>query len=473
MKLILDEVASAMIQRYQINFTRQDVASLWFLCKQYVSVLLDSQVVVYYIKPGNLTVNDCSEDAIGSCVGGVERGDFKCNDLEQEEDIEDGSKKPKMIYLSANANLNDQVSVSDPEFRATLSETTEMINLLLMLINDDHSDELMLLRSNPYAPVSAYINNIYTMKGITESAVNDIEDHIRKGLEIYNEKVGDLFNPGSANLILQDHPKKGTSVRDLVERVAKDCNELRSLIGQCEAHRKVGETALNCQSSRSHQIVKLTIESRSRENSTHAESFVASLNLVDLAGSEFAEQAETRRVRQLKSAIRALSVGDRVKYRDSNLTRLLKPSLGGNSRSAIICTISPASSHLEQSRSTLSFGSNAKKVKNTAEVNVLTTGLELERAKKKKRTRRASFEPIIRSPAVSPENESDSEEDIWLERKRSVLARNRQFKKKKRKCKCNCFASSRCMNKRCSCFMGNDSCSTECVIDCANYSDGD
>lgn len=199
----------------------------------------------------------------------------------------------------------------------------------------------------------------------------------------------------------------------------------------------------------------------------------------------------------LKSAIRALSVGDRVKYRDSNLTRLLKPSLGGNSRSAIICTISPASSHLEQSRSTLSFASNAKKVKNTAEVNVvvsekqqlkqlqdkvasleadnskLTTELELERAKKKKRTRRASFEPIIRSPAVFPENESDSEEDIWLERKRSVLARNRQFKKKKRKCKCNCSASSRCMNKRCSCFIGNDSCSTECVIDCANYSDGD
>lgn len=109
-----------------------------------------------------------------------------------------------------------------------------------------------------------------------------------------------MFNPGSTNLILQDHPEKGTSVRDLVERVAKDCNELRSLIGQCEAHRKVGETVLNCQSSRSHQIVKLTIESRSHENSTHAESFVASLNLVDLAGSEFAEQAETRGVRQIE-----------------------------------------------------------------------------------------------------------------------------------------------------------------------------
>ncbi|XP_026384281.1 keratin, type I cytoskeletal 10-like [Papaver somniferum] len=151
MKLILDEVASAMIQQYRINFTRQDVASLWFLCKQYVSFLRDSQAVVYYIKPGNLTVNDCSEDDIGSCVGEVESKDFKCNDLEQEEDIEDGNKKPKMIYLSANANLNDQVSVSDREFKATLPETTEMINLLLTLINDDQSDEIMPLRSNPYA----------------------------------------------------------------------------------------------------------------------------------------------------------------------------------------------------------------------------------------------------------------------------------------------------------------------------------
>ena len=31
-----------------------------------------------------------------------------------------------------------------------------------------------------------------------------------------------------------------------------------------------------------------------------------------------------------------------VPFRDSKLTRMLQPSLGGNSRTAIICTLSPA-----------------------------------------------------------------------------------------------------------------------------------
>ncbi|XP_010906827.1 uncharacterized protein [Elaeis guineensis] len=36
---ILDEITSSLVTRYQLNFTRQDVASLWFLCKQEASLL--------------------------------------------------------------------------------------------------------------------------------------------------------------------------------------------------------------------------------------------------------------------------------------------------------------------------------------------------------------------------------------------------------------------------------------------------
>ncbi|XP_039165798.1 kinesin-like protein KIN-7A [Eucalyptus grandis] len=141
----------------------------------------------------------------------------------------------------------------------------------------------------------------YTMRGITENAIKDIYEHIKENperdfvlkvsaLEIYNESVNDLLNHDSGPLRLLDDPEKGTVVEKLVEVVVKDSQHLQHLIGLCEAQRQIGETALNDKSSRSHQIIRLTIESALRENSECVKSFIASLNLVDLAGSERACQ---------------------------------------------------------------------------------------------------------------------------------------------------------------------------------------
>ena len=73
------------------------------------------------------------------------------------------------------------------------------------------------------------------------------------------------------------------------------------------------------------------------------------------------------------------SIGKRsghIPYRDSKLTRILQHSLGGNARTAIICTLSPALSHVEQSRNTLYFATRAKEVTNNAQVNmVIATSL--------------------------------------------------------------------------------------------------
>lgn len=60
-----------------------------------------------------------------------------------------------------------------------------------------------------------------------------------------------------------------------------------------------------------------------------------------------------------------------IPFRDSKLTRILQSSLGGNSRTAIICTMSPARSHVEQSRNTLLFASCAKEVSTNAQVNTI------------------------------------------------------------------------------------------------------
>jgi centromeric protein E len=53
-----------------------------------------------------------------------------------------------------------------------------------------------------------------------------------------------------------------------------------------------------------------------------------------------------------------------IPYRDSKLTRILQPSLGGNARTAIICMITPAAEHADESHNTLEFAARAKKVVN-------------------------------------------------------------------------------------------------------------
>ena len=75
--------------------------------------------------------------------------------------------------------------------------------------------------------------------------------------------------------------------------------------------------------------------------------------------------------------------GGHIPYRDSKLTRILQPSLGGNAKTAIICAITPAACHVEESHSTLRFACRAKRVMNNATVNeVLTDAAVLKRQAK-------------------------------------------------------------------------------------------
>ncbi|KAG9160025.1 hypothetical protein Leryth_005765 [Lithospermum erythrorhizon] len=206
-------------------------------------------------------------------------------------------------------------------------------------------------------------------------------------------------------------------VEKLMEETVDDDKHLRRLIGICEAQRQVGETALNDTSSRSHQIIRLTIESTLRESSGCVRSFVASLNFVDLAGSERASQthADGARLREgchinlslmtLTTVIRKLSVGKRsghIPYRDSKLTRILQHSLGGNARTAIICTLSPASGHVEQTRNTLYFASRAKEVTNNAQVNMVVSDKQLVKHLQKEVAR---LEAELQTPGPSDEKD--------------------------------------------------------------------
>ncbi|KAK8646450.1 hypothetical protein V6N13_120235 [Hibiscus sabdariffa] len=238
----------------------------------------------------------------------------------------------------------------------------------------------------------------YTMRGITEYAVSDIYDYIENNeereflvkfcaMEIYNEAVRDLLSPDSYPLRVLDDPERGTVVEKLTEVNLRNREHLHELLSVCEAQRQIGETALNETSSRSHQILRLTIESSAREYAGAGNSSIlaAAVNFVDLAGSERASQTLSagarlkegchinRSLLTLGTVIRKLSKGKtgHIPYRDSKLTRILQNALGGNARTAIICTMSPERVHVEQSRNTLLFANCAKQVRTNAQVNLI------------------------------------------------------------------------------------------------------
>ncbi|KAF2533946.1 hypothetical protein F2Q70_00033620 [Brassica cretica] len=110
---------------------------------------------------------------------------------------------------------------------------------------------------------------------------------------------------------------------------------------------------------------------------------MASVSFIDLAGSERASQTMSRlkegchinrSLLALGTVIRKLSKGRQgghINFRDSKLTRILQPCLCGNARTAIICTLSPARSHVELTKNTLSFASCAKEVTTKAHINVV------------------------------------------------------------------------------------------------------
>uniref|UniRef100_A0A0D9VIV6 Kinesin motor domain-containing protein n=1 Tax=Leersia perrieri TaxID=77586 RepID=A0A0D9VIV6_9ORYZ len=307
----------------------------------------------------------------------------------------------------------------------------ECINDSTVMFRSTFPDRPTAPTAYTFASIFAYgqtsSGKTYTMTGVTEYTVADIYDYINKheerafvlkfsAIEIYNEVIRDLLSAENTPtpLRLWDDAEKGTYIENLTEVVLRDWDHLKGLIAVCEAQRRTGETFLNEKSSRSHQILRLTVESSAREflGKDKSTTLVASANFVDLAGSERASQALSagtrlkegchinRSLLALGTVIRKLGMGSNahIPYRDSKLTRILQPSLGGNARTAIICTLSPATSHIEQSRNTLLFGSCAKEVVTNAQVNVVVSDKALVKQLQKEVAR---LESELRHPVQS------------------------------------------------------------------------
>ncbi|CAH2063647.1 unnamed protein product, partial [Iphiclides podalirius] len=207
-------------------------------------------------------------------------------------------------------------------------------------------------------------------------------------VEIYNETLIDLLNTEKKNIKIHD-TLQGVKV-DATVRVTTSPEEVLQFMREGQANRQTGSTNMNEESSRSHSIFQITIESREHIEGEEVGCLnVSQLNLVDLAGSERSGQTGATGIRfkegthinkslsSLALVIKQLSEGlnKHVSYRDSRLTRILQNSLGGNAKTSIICAVTPAA--VEETISTLQFASRAKAIKNSPEVNVVATDTKM------------------------------------------------------------------------------------------------
>lgn len=210
-------------------------------------------------------------------------------------------------------------------------------------------------------------------------------------IELYNEVLRDLLSADdNAKLkIYDDNNKKGgssTMVQGMEECHLKSASQGIKLLCEGSHKRQVAATKCNDLSSRSHTVFTITVYLKRVTEDGQEYLSAGKLNLVDLAGSENIQRsgAENKRAAEaglinkslltLGRVINALvDRSPHIPYRESNLTRLLQDSLGGQTKTCIIATLSPAKSNLEETISTLDYAFRAKNIRNKPQMNQLVS----------------------------------------------------------------------------------------------------
>ena len=240
-------------------------------------------------------------------------------------------------------------------------------------------------------------NELY---GITPRAVyqifNIFKDFERNGtkwkltlsyIEIYNEKIKCLLSK-KEGLKIREDPNQGFIIP---EKDSIDCQTPLSVfegINLASKNRATGATNQNERSSRSHAILQLELIYNSIDGLVRK----SHLSLVDLAGSERIAKtgAEGQRLKEAQKINQSLTTlgmvimslttpgSKHIPFRNSKLTLILKDSLGGSSKTTLLCTASRLKRHSEESIQTLYFASRAKTIKNNAKKNIILSAGELQ-----------------------------------------------------------------------------------------------
>lgn len=255
-------------------------------------------------------------------------------------------------------------------------------------------------------------------------------------LEIYNEQVRDLLNPGSnkkGGLKVRQHPKKGFYAQGLKILPVVSYEDIADRMEEGTQNRTVAATNMNATSSRAHTIVGITFVQKQKNEAGKETAKTAVINLVDLAGSERAEStgatgdrlkegaAINQSLSSLGNCIAALAENSqgkkvRVPFRNSVLTKLLKNALGGNSKTIMIAAISPADINYDETLSTLRYADRAKQIKTTVTVNEdptekLIRELKDENDRLMKMLKAAQSGEVVTMPTDDDDDDDDEDTD--------------------------------------------------------------
>eukprot|EP00760_Papus_ankaliazontas_P009780 PhM_4_TR14132/c0_g1_i1/m.34071 len=220
------------------------------------------------------------------------------------------------------------------------------------------------------------------------------------GAEMLSPVANNRRSNAHEGLRVRTHPVEGPYVEGVRWVDVETVDDVLAAIEAGLLSRTVTETKMNERSSRSHAILRLAL--------THSTSFHSSgktlcslrrsnINLVDLAGSERVKQSgvtgsqfteatfTNQSLSTLRKVIDALvedpSRKHVIPYRESNLTYILSPSLGGNCKTFVIGTMSPATQYIIESINTLTYASKARCIKAVVQTNEDDTGRLISRLK--------------------------------------------------------------------------------------------
>ena len=203
-------------------------------------------------------------------------------------------------------------------------------------------------------------------------------------LEIYQEHLVDLLGEGdNENLVIREDQNKSMYVDNLTKVEISNETSAKELLVRGMENRHVASTKMNSQSSRSHLIFTIFLETSCDNGDGKFKLRSSRLNVIDLAGSERqkATEASGDRLKEAGNINKSLSILGNVinalidaktkfvPFRDSKLTYLLKDSLGGNSKTMIIANISQSVVQFAETLSTLKFVQRAKMITNKTAIN--------------------------------------------------------------------------------------------------------
>lgn len=189
-------------------------------------------------------------------------------------------------------------------------------------------------------------------------------------------------------LKIREKKDQGVYVEGLSTIPVTSYEDIEQEINNGTSNRTIGATNMNATSSWAHTVTKITFKQTIYVNEKPSNQKKSDINLVDLAGSERQKSTGATNERLAEGsninlsltylgkvisilAEKASGKGSKavVPYRESKLTRILQNALGGNSKTAMIAAISPASVNYDETLSTLRYANQVKQIKNQAKIN--------------------------------------------------------------------------------------------------------